>query len=154
MFTGLRRAIIGLVVSSTTRRPATTPCPLCGSRDVSLLYEGSSTQWRREFHGCAVCDLVFVPPGCHLSPEEERAHYLKHRNDPDDPGYRAFLRRLWDALKPHLDRGLYMNFLHNKEVIERTQEAFPRESYQRLVELKRKYDPKNIVRSGFNFGAG
>jgi FAD/FMN-containing dehydrogenase len=38
-------------------------------------------------------------------------------------------------------------------VVERTREAFPRESYQRLVELKRQYDPKNLLRSGFNFGS-
>ena len=54
------------------------------------------------------------------------------------------------ALQPSLDQGVYMNFLSSKEVRGRTKEAFSEESYHRLVELKSHYDPKNLIRSGFN----
>jgi hypothetical protein len=43
-----------------------------------------------------------------------------------------------------------MNFLHSSEVIERTSEAFPLETYQRLITLKSKFDPQNLLPSGFN----
>ncbi len=41
---------------------------------------------------------MFVAPWQRLSAAAERAEYLRHRNDPDDPGYRRFLARLRDPL--------------------------------------------------------
>jgi 2-polyprenyl-3-methyl-5-hydroxy-6-metoxy-1,4-benzoquinol methylase len=55
--------------------------------------------------GCGACGLVFVPGREHLSPEEERARYLNHRNGPEDEGYRAFLSRLTRELAPRLSPG-------------------------------------------------
>jgi hypothetical protein len=46
---------------------------------------------RREYLRCGRCRLVFVPPSDFLDPAAERAEYERHENDPDDPGYRAFL---------------------------------------------------------------
>jgi hypothetical protein len=63
----------------------------------------------------------------------------------------GFTTEFKNTLQPHLDQGVYMNFLHAKEVLTRTREAFPTKSYSRLVELKSQYDPKNLLRSGFNF---
>lgn len=88
-----------------TRSETDNICPLCGSLEASLLHRDLSTWWRREFRRCPTCGLAFVPPSFHLTAEEERARYLLHRNDPHDPGYRAFLRRLWDVLKPRLPPG-------------------------------------------------
>lgn len=88
-----------------TRSETDNICPLCGSLEASLLHRDLSTRWRREFRRCPTCDLAFVPPSFHLTAEEERARYLLHRNDAHDPGYRAFLRRLWDVLKPRLPPG-------------------------------------------------
>ena len=59
-------------------------------------------QDRREYYRCPVCFLVFVPPGQFLSREDEKRHYDTHENSPDDPRYRRFLHRLFDALVPDL----------------------------------------------------
>ncbi|MDG1894949.1 MAG: class I SAM-dependent methyltransferase [Fuerstiella sp.] len=59
----------------------------------------------REYFRCSKCHLVFVPPHYFLSPDEERAHYDRHENSPEDPAYRRFLGRLFepvgDRLTPH-----------------------------------------------------
>ena len=51
---------------------------------------------------CAGCDLTFLDPAQRPSPEEERAEYALHRNDPDDVRYRAFLQQALDPLLPRL----------------------------------------------------
>jgi SAM-dependent methyltransferase len=48
----------------------------------------------RRYLECAVCRLIHVPPAHWLDAAAERAHYLTHENDPDDPRYRAFLARV------------------------------------------------------------
>ena len=59
----------------------------------------------RDFVHCQVCDLVSVPRRFHVGAEAERLRYLEHNNDPDDPGYRAFLDRLWSRMRPRLEPG-------------------------------------------------
>lgn len=49
--------------------------------------------------------MTFLDPAQRPSPEEERAEYALHRNDPDDPRYRAFLRQALDPLLPRLRPG-------------------------------------------------
>jgi hypothetical protein len=44
-------------------------------------------------------------PEDHPSTAEEARRYQLHRNDPADPGYRAFLRRLLDPAAKHLGPG-------------------------------------------------
>lgn len=51
---------------------------------------------------CETCDLTFLDPAQRPSPEEERAEYALHRNDPDDVRYRAFLQQALDPLLPRL----------------------------------------------------
>jgi hypothetical protein len=53
-------------------------------------------------------------------------------------------------LEPHLTEGVYINFLEGEEKWRRTREAYPSETYRRLVALKAKYDPDNLFR--FSFG--
>ena len=57
------------------------------------------------FWECAECDLAFVPPEFHLSESDEVERYLMHENDPANSGYRRFLSRLWDVLRPRLSVG-------------------------------------------------
>ena len=90
--------------STCTSGASETLCPLCGGADGKFIHRSEDRHGVREFHECAVCDLVFVPPEFHLSADEEAARYRMHDNDPDDPGYRAFLSRLWDVLKPRLPK--------------------------------------------------
>lgn len=66
----------------------------------------------RDYWRCDACEATFVPPAQRLGVEDERAEYLLHRNDADDPAYRAFLSRLAEPLlqrvAPHssgLDHG-------------------------------------------------
>ncbi len=77
-------------------------CPLCESKETTLLFARRDSTERRDFHVCSSCDLVFVPREFHVSPDQERERYLTHNNDPDDLDYRAFLSRLWEQLRPRL----------------------------------------------------
>jgi SAM-dependent methyltransferase len=76
-------------------------CPLCASREVNSFHRADGREWLR----CAVCDLVFVPRAFHLDPAMEKAQYDLHRNEPNDPGYRAFLGRLAGPLLERLPPG-------------------------------------------------
>ena len=76
-------------------------CPLC-CHPASEIF---AVDRKRHYLGCDVCGLVFVPPHLHLSPQEERAQYSLHRNDPSDMAYRRFLARLFDPLEPRLAAG-------------------------------------------------
>ena len=58
----------------------------------------------------------------------------------------AFGRSLWNALRPW-SSGTYVNFLEDDE---RTREAYAAETYERLVALKREYDPDNVFRLNQN----
>ena len=80
-------------------------CPLCLGVGVRFLHRSDDRHGEREFYECGDCDLAFVPPRFHLPPDAERERYLLHDNDVHDAGYRAFLGRLWDILKPRLKAG-------------------------------------------------
>ncbi|MEX0749649.1 MAG: FAD-binding oxidoreductase, partial [Dehalococcoidia bacterium] len=60
----------------------------------------------------------------------------------DGPAHDQWADAIAEHLRP-LSRGVYSNFLGN-EGENRTREAYNPETYARLVELKRKYDPQNI----------
>ncbi|HEX2188661.1 MAG TPA: class I SAM-dependent methyltransferase [Longimicrobiaceae bacterium] len=59
----------------------------------------------RRYLECPVCGLVYLDPAHRPAPEAELAHYGTHRNDPADPGYRAFLDRLAAPLVERLPPG-------------------------------------------------
>jgi SAM-dependent methyltransferase len=61
----------------------------------------------RRYFRCPQCQLVFLDPQQRLDSAGEKAHYDLHENDPDDPNYRAFLRRLSNPLVEKLHRGSY-----------------------------------------------
>ncbi|MEO1207311.1 MAG: class I SAM-dependent methyltransferase [Pseudomonadota bacterium] len=54
-----------------------------------------------------MCEARFLDPSQRLSLKDERAHYAHHQNDVDDPGYRAFLSKLFDPLNAKLTAGSY-----------------------------------------------
>ena len=60
----------------------------------------------------------------------------------------AWCREYWDALHPFSAGGAYVNFMMD-EGQERVQASF-RDNYARLVEIKKKYDPKNFFRVNQN----
>lgn len=75
-------------------------CPLCAEPQTLAFHRDQ----RRPYRRCSRCLLVFVPVAHHLSPEEERGHYLNHENSPDDTAYRRFLARLEGPLSRRLSR--------------------------------------------------
>ncbi len=71
-----------------------TLCPLCQSHSTHLFWSDN----KRDYHQCAICDLVFVPLEYHLSSSQEKQEYDKHDNRIDDPGYLSFLARTYSPL--------------------------------------------------------
>jgi FAD/FMN-containing dehydrogenase len=70
----------------------------------------------------------------------------------DDPGgdrHVAWARDFFSALQPHAGRRVYLNFLGD-EGPERVRQAYGDRQYERLVELKRAYDPTNCFRQNQN----
>jgi hypothetical protein len=61
---------------------------------------------------------------------------------------REWSRSLWSALSPH-HTGVYVNFLM-EEGEDRIRQAYGAAKYERLKELKRKYDPSNVFRMNQN----
>jgi FAD/FMN-containing dehydrogenase len=61
---------------------------------------------------------------------------------------REWVRTFWSALEPY-HTGVYVNFLGD-EGQERVQESYGPEKYVRLRELKRRYDPDNLLRINQN----
>jgi len=61
----------------------------------------------------------------------------------------AWTRDFFDALQPHARPRVYVNFLGD-EGPERVRAAYGAENYERLLELKRTYDPTNLFRLNQN----
>ncbi|MGQ7247979.1 class I SAM-dependent methyltransferase [Halomonas sp. V046] len=76
-------------------------CPLCAAEDSAHFYHDG----RRDYYRCRRCDLIAVPPHQRLAPDAEKAVYDQHDNRPGDPGYRAFLGRLFMPLCARLAPG-------------------------------------------------
>jgi FAD/FMN-containing dehydrogenase len=65
-----------------------------------------------------------------------------------EPVHRAWTEQLHEALGTH-DAGVYSNFLE-AEGDERIRAAYPGGTYERLAEIKRRYDPSNLFRLNQN----
>ena len=81
------------------------PCPLCRSKGAVPFFKGGKASGNRDFLHCNECDLVFVPRAQLLDQAGQKARYLQHNNEVDDPAYREFLGRMYYALRPHLNAG-------------------------------------------------
>jgi FAD/FMN-containing dehydrogenase len=62
---------------------------------------------------------------------------------------REWVRRAWQALKPHGTGGNYVNFQTADETDDRTRESY-RDNYDRLAHVKAKWDPDNVFRVNRN----
>jgi hypothetical protein len=76
------------------------PCPLC---EGAAEHRGRSRVG--DYFACSACGLVHLAREYRLDAAAELAHYRTHRNDPADPGYRAFLDRLAAPLVARLQPG-------------------------------------------------
>jgi FAD/FMN-containing dehydrogenase len=71
------------------------------------------------------------------------------QNSSDDDANIRWTRRLWDKMKPFSPGGVYVNNLGDDEPEGRVRAAYG-PNYDRLVELKNKYDPANLFRLNQN----
>lgn len=78
------------------------PCRLCSEAVAPIASEPPLNGYER----CASCGYVQLRRELLPTPEAERARYLLHRNDPAEPGYRAWLSAFMDALEPYLRAGV------------------------------------------------
>ena len=60
----------------------------------------------------------------------------------------AWAKGYWEAMRPYTLGGSYINFLMD-EGVERIKATY-RENYDRLTEIKKKYDPDNFFRINQN----
>jgi FAD/FMN-containing dehydrogenase len=60
-----------------------------------------------------------------------------------------WVREFWEAMRPFLDAGVYVNYMSEGEGDERVRSAYGA-NYDRLVKLKNKYDPTNFFRINQN----
>jgi FAD/FMN-containing dehydrogenase len=73
-------------------------------------------------------------------------------DDPhDSPKMITWARECWEALRPYVERAVYVNALEDaaEEGELRVREAYG-PNYKRLVALKKKYDPTNLFRLNSN----
>ena len=69
--------------------------------------------------------------------------------DTADHKHVAWVRDAWNSVRPFPTGGNYLNFQTADEDEERLRATY-RTSFDRLVELKEKYDPENLLRSNRN----
>jgi FAD/FMN-containing dehydrogenase len=69
--------------------------------------------------------------------------------DPDAERHIGWTRDFFDAMQPHAGGRVYLNFL-GEEGGDRVRQAYGARTYERLVELKRVYDPTNFFRLNQN----
>jgi FAD/FMN-containing dehydrogenase len=69
--------------------------------------------------------------------------------DPEGERHVAWARDFFSAMQPHAGGRVYLNFLGD-EGAERVRQAYGERQYERLVELKRAYDPTNFFRLNQN----
>ena len=75
-----------------------TVCPVCLSENVGHF----QTVRGRVYFRCERCRATYLSRAQLPTPEQEKARYDEHRNDPKDPGYRQFLGRIAQPLLQRL----------------------------------------------------
>jgi FAD/FMN-containing dehydrogenase len=70
-------------------------------------------------------------------------------DDPEGERHVAWARDFFSAMQPHAGGRVYVNFL-GEEGAERVRQAYGDRQYERLVDLKRAYDPTNFFRLNQN----
>jgi hypothetical protein len=94
---------------------------------------------------------------------DEQAMAVSHRDaeyvvaintgwaDPQDTEKQVtWTRDLWTAMRPFSSGGVYVNFLSADDGEDRVRAAYGSEKFERLVQLKSKYDPHNLFRLNQN----
>lgn len=98
---------------------------------------------------------------------DEQAMAVSHRNaeyviaintgwaDPQDTEKQVqWTRDLWTAIRPFSSGGVYVNFLSADDGEDRVRAAYGATKFERLAQLKRKYDPQNLFQMNKNIKPG
>jgi FAD/FMN-containing dehydrogenase len=70
-------------------------------------------------------------------------------DEPDRERYRAWIRAAWGRVRPFSTGGSYINFQTDDEGEDRVRATYGR-NFDRLVSVKRRYDPDNLFRMNRN----
>ena len=101
-----------------------------------------------DFHGA----VTRVPPTATAYPHRERGYNFFLISQWTDPAHTdtciAWARETFDALSPYMADRSYTNYL-SADDYDRVRQAYG-PNYDRLVELKRRYDPDNLFRLNHN----
>jgi FAD/FMN-containing dehydrogenase len=112
----------------------------CPSIESGMFFE--------RFHGA----VTRVSPTATAFPLRQEGHSLIMNTQWKDPAQEqaciAWQRGLFDGLRPNMTDAVYVNYLDSDEQ-ERVRSAYG-PNYDRLVELKRRYDPDNLFRLNMN----
>jgi FAD/FMN-containing dehydrogenase len=73
--------------------------------------------------------------------------------DPNAERHIAWARDFFNTMQPHAGRRVYVNFL-GEEGDDRVRQAYGARNYERLVKLKRAFDPTNFFRLNQNIQPG
>jgi len=71
---------------------ATILCSLCFSTELHPVKHLQIPD--RTYYHCQQCDLIFMDPQQHATPQAEKTRYEQHQNEPENLGYLQFLRKL------------------------------------------------------------
>jgi FAD/FMN-containing dehydrogenase len=99
-----------------------------------------------------------VPAGATAFAQRDAAHNVNINavwlpDDPEPERHVQWANEAFDALAPAARSRAYVNFLAD-EPQERVRAAYGPSTYERLVELKRRYDPGNLLRRNHNIDPG
>jgi FAD/FMN-containing dehydrogenase len=124
------------------------------SAELPTFKSGSGIAFQ-QLHGAA----ARVPSGATAFPHRHDHQVLwigPVVEDPkDDERMIRWARECWEAMKPFADRAVYVNALDDaQEAGERPVREAYGANYERLRELKKKYDPTNLFRQNSNIKPG
>jgi len=96
------------------------------------------------------------PPGATAYADRDVAHniiidaaWFPDQDDAVSAAETRWARGFLQALQPHR-AGVYVNFLDSDDDPSRVREAYGEATYQRLAEIKARYDPENVFRNNKN----
>jgi FAD/FMN-containing dehydrogenase len=97
--------------------------------------------------------IARVPEDATAFPNRQAQHNLNivgawEMADPDPQRHVAWVRQTWEAMRP-FSTGAYVNFMSD-EPAGRLRAVYGPDKYDRLVALKRRYDPENVFRHNQN----
>lgn len=83
----------------------------------------------------------------HRDAEFTMVLHTRWEDSQDDEAFTGWARDAHEAMTPHATGGVYSNFVPEKDG---NQQAAYRENYDRMVEVKTKWDPENVFRLNHN----